>query len=52
MFLPELQFASPESQKERIILVLFGGLLAGFAKAAAFQNRGSKMLAAEPHQNF
>lgn len=41
MFLPELQFASPESQNERIILVLFGGLLAGFAKAAAFQNRGS-----------
>jgi len=39
--MPELQFASPEPQHERIILVLFGGLLAGFAKAVAFQNRGS-----------
>lgn len=41
LFLPELQFASPEPHHERIILVLFGGLLAGFAKAVAFQNRGS-----------
>ncbi len=39
--LPELQFASPEPQNERIILVIFGGLLAGFAKALAFKNRGS-----------
>ncbi|MFV0446544.1 MAG: YitT family protein [Planctomycetaceae bacterium] len=39
--LPELQFASPEPQNERIILVLFGGILAGSAKALAFTNRGS-----------
>jgi len=39
--LPELQFAQPEPQNERIILVLFGGLLAGFAKALAFTHRGS-----------
>ena len=40
-FLPELQFAHPEPQNERIILVIFGGILAGVAKAIAFQNRGS-----------
>lgn len=39
--LPELRFAQPEPQNERIILVIFGGLLAGVAKAVAFQNRGS-----------
>lgn len=39
--LPELRFAQPEPQNERIILVIFGGLLAGVAKAWAFQNRGS-----------
>lgn len=39
--LPELRFAQPEPQNERIILVLFGGLLAGVAKAIAFRNRGS-----------
>lgn len=39
--LPELQFADPEPQNERIILVLFGGLLAGVAKALAFMRRGS-----------
>lgn len=39
--LPELRFAQPEPQNERIILVLFGGLLAGVAKAIAFTNRGS-----------
>lgn len=31
-FLPELRFAQPEPQNERIILVIFGGLLAGVAK--------------------
>ena len=41
MTLPELRFAEPEPQNERIILVLFGGLLAGVAKALAFTNRGS-----------
>lgn len=40
-FLPELQFAQPEPQNERIILVIFGGLLAGTAKAIAFRNQGS-----------
>lgn len=38
---PELRFAQPEPHNERIILVLFGGLLAGVAKALAFQKRGS-----------
>lgn len=38
---PEFEFAQPESQNERIILVIFGGLLAGVAKALAFRNRGS-----------
>jgi uncharacterized membrane-anchored protein YitT (DUF2179 family) len=40
-FLPALEFADPRSQNERIILVIFGGLLAGVAKAIAFQRRGS-----------
>lgn len=40
-FLPELRFAQPEPQNERNILVIFGGLLAGVAKAIAFKNRGS-----------
>lgn len=39
--MPELRFAQPESQNERIILVIFGGILAGVAKALAFRNRGS-----------
>ncbi|MDF1798673.1 MAG: YitT family protein [Planctomycetota bacterium] len=39
--LPEASFAQPEPQNERIILVLFGGLLSGSAKALAFKNRGS-----------
>lgn len=39
--LPELSFAQPEPQNERIILVLFGGILAGVAKAIAFTHRGS-----------
>jgi uncharacterized membrane-anchored protein YitT (DUF2179 family) len=39
--LPELNFAQPEPQNERIILVLFGGLLAGAAKALAFRSQGS-----------
>ncbi|TWT79627.1 hypothetical protein CA13_10310 [Planctomycetes bacterium CA13] len=41
LVLPELRFAQPEPQNERIILVLFGGLLAGVAKALAFKHRGS-----------
>jgi uncharacterized membrane-anchored protein YitT (DUF2179 family) len=39
--LPELRFAQPEPQNERMILVIFGGLLAGVAKAIAFKHRGS-----------
>lgn len=39
--LPDLQFADPEPENERIILVLFGGLLAGSAKAIAFRRQGS-----------
>lgn len=41
LLLPDFRFAQPEPQNERIILVLFGGLLAGVAKAIAFTNRGS-----------
>ncbi|NQV10014.1 MAG: YitT family protein [Cyanobacteria bacterium] len=41
LILPEQSFARPEPQNERIILVIFGGLLAGVAKALAFKNRGS-----------
>jgi len=40
-FLPEGRFAQPEPQNERILLVIFGGLLAGVAKAIAFKRRGS-----------
>ena len=39
--MPQLQVAKPEPENERIILVIFGGLLAGVAKALAFQRRGS-----------
>lgn len=37
--LPQLEFA--ERQNERILLVLFGGIVAGLAKAAALRLRGS-----------
>lgn len=39
--LPFYEFADPEPRNERILLVIFGGLLAGIAKALAFQRRGS-----------
>ncbi len=39
--LPEFKFAEPEPHNERILLVIFGGLIAGVAKAIAFQQRGS-----------
>jgi uncharacterized membrane-anchored protein YitT (DUF2179 family) len=39
--LPELKIAKPEPENERIILVIFGGILAGIAKAIAFQRGGS-----------
>ena len=35
--LPEYQFANPEPKGERILLVIFGGILAGLAKAIAFR---------------
>ncbi len=41
LVLPEMSFADPAPQNERITLVLFGGIIAGFAKAIAFKNRGS-----------
>lgn len=41
LLLPSMEFADPEPQNERITLVLFGGIIAGFAKAMAFKNRGS-----------
>lgn len=41
LLLPEMRFADPEPQNERITLVLFGGIIAGFAKGVAFKNRGS-----------
>ena len=36
-FLPEYQFANPEPQNERILLVIFGGILAGLGKAISFR---------------
>lgn len=39
--LPQLRFADPKPENERILLVLFGGLLAGAAKSLAFRFRGS-----------
>ena len=39
--LPDLHFASPESENERMVLVLFGGIIGGLAKALALWNRGS-----------
>lgn len=39
--LPDFRFAQPEPHHERIILVLFGGILSGVAKAIAFTHRGS-----------
>ncbi|MBK1883009.1 YitT family protein [Luteolibacter pohnpeiensis] len=40
-FLPFLEFADPGSSNERILLVLFGGILAGLAKAVSLRLRGS-----------
>lgn len=39
--LPEYKFANPEPENERIILVIFGGILVGIAKAIAFGHRAS-----------
>jgi len=41
LVLPEFHITQPDAYNERIMLVLFGGILAGCAKAVAFKNRGS-----------
>lgn len=41
LVLPDFQITQPGAYNERIMLVLFGGILAGAAKAVAFKNRGS-----------
>lgn len=39
--LPNMKFANPDSGSERLILVLFGGILSGLAKALSLRLRGS-----------
>ncbi len=39
--LPDLHFASPESENERMVLVPFGGIIGGLAKTLDLWNRGS-----------
>ncbi|WP_020613585.1 YitT family protein [Sediminispirochaeta bajacaliforniensis] len=39
--MPDMQVASPEPENERLLLVLFGAILAGIGKSLAFMNRGS-----------
>lgn len=41
VWLPELKVADPDPTNERLILVIFGGLLAGYAKSLAFKHSGS-----------
>lgn len=41
IMLPEFRITQPDAYNERIMLVLFGGIIAGCAKAVAFKNRGS-----------
>ena len=41
LLLPDFQITQPGAYNERIMLVLFGGILAGASKALAFKNRGS-----------
>jgi uncharacterized membrane-anchored protein YitT (DUF2179 family) len=41
LLLPDFRITQPEAYNERIMLVLFGGILAGYAKSVAFKNRGS-----------
>lgn len=41
LFLPEFRITQPDAFNELIMLVLFGGILAGCAKAIAFKDRGS-----------
>ncbi|MDD3051168.1 MAG: YitT family protein [Candidatus Cloacimonetes bacterium] len=41
LILPMIKFASPEPENERLVLVLFGSIIAGIAKALSLKNRGS-----------
>lgn len=41
LILPAIKFGSPEPENERLVLVLFGSIIAGVAKALSLKNRGS-----------
>jgi len=41
LVLPMIKVASPEPENERLVLVLFGAILSGIAKAFSLKNRGS-----------
>ncbi len=41
LILPMIRFGSPEPENERLVLVIFGAIITGLAKALSFKNRGS-----------
>ena len=41
LLLPSISFGAPEPENERLVLVIFGAIIAGVAKALALRNRGS-----------
>jgi uncharacterized membrane-anchored protein YitT (DUF2179 family) len=41
LILPNISFGSPEPENERLVLVFFGAIIAGIAKALSLKNRGS-----------
>ncbi|ADK81128.1 YitT family protein [Sediminispirochaeta smaragdinae] len=41
LILPDIKVASPEPENERLLLVLFGAIIAGIGKVVSFLNRGS-----------
>lgn len=41
LILPMISFGSPEPENERLVLVIFGAIIAGIAKALSLKNRGS-----------
>jgi uncharacterized membrane-anchored protein YitT (DUF2179 family) len=41
LILPMIKFGSPEPENERLVLVIFGSIIAGVAKAISLKNRGS-----------
>lgn len=41
LILPMIKFGSPEPENERLVLVIFGSIIAGIAKAISLKNRGS-----------